>query len=245
MRYVKKRIWSGAVLEQIVYPISDNARSAKTAAPRLRFKTEEDRIKHREGIARRRYAELFNANFGVTSVYSTLTFNDKNEVFSFREARQIRAAFLRRLKYAYPDAVITLVMGRGEHTHRIHFHMVSEGIPKVEIMRQWIYGEIARIENLRAENWYKVNGILQNQGKDYSGLANYLFDHWTVEQGGHHYYFTRNRVEPEEEEPKEIKRSYTVATPPRAPEGYKLVEVKHTDYGYIYFKYVFLNNYRS
>ena len=72
-------------------------------------------------------------------------------------------------------------MGRGKGTHRIHFHMVSEGIPEEQIRKLWGMGEIVRIEHLREHNYY--SGI--DHGQDYTGLANYLFGHWTPEQGGH------------------------------------------------------------
>ena len=45
---------------------------------------------------------------------------------------------------------------------------------------------------------------------------------------------------PEEEEPTEVKVhcGYSAKNPPKAPKGYKLVEIKATKYGYWYLKYV-------
>ena len=68
-----------------------------------------------------------NANFTPKSLKSTLTFDNKSEVHTFEDARQIREKFIRRIQYKYPNAVLVLVMGRGEHTSRIHFHMISSG----------------------------------------------------------------------------------------------------------------------
>ncbi len=99
---------------------------------------------------------------------------------------------------------------------------------------EWIYGSIVRIDHLREHNYY--DGI--DHGQDYTGLANYLFDHWTPEQGGHRWKQTRNARKPERETPTVAKRVYTESKPPRPPKGYILVETKSTKYGYLYFKYV-------
>jgi len=112
--------------------------------------------------------------------------------------------------------------------------MISEGVPEELIRKQWIYGDVLRIEHLREHNYY--NGV--DHGRDYTGLANYLFDHWTPEQGGHRWKATRNLKKPEREPAKEIKRNYSENRPPRPPKGYILVESKVTRFGYMYFKYV-------
>ena len=120
--------------------------------------------------------------------------------------------------------------------------MVSEGIPKALIAEKWIYGSIRRVDHLRQHNYYE--GV--DHGQDYTGLANYLFDHWTKEQGGHRWSMTKNVRKPEREKPKEVrpiqanvpKERYTMDRPPKAPEGYMLVEKKATTYGYLYFRYV-------
>ena len=56
MQKVKRRIFSGVVCEQEVFCISDRIKDIKQASPRLRFKNEEEREKHREGISRRKHA---------------------------------------------------------------------------------------------------------------------------------------------------------------------------------------------
>ncbi len=233
MRKVKRRIFSGAVCEQIVYPVSDRA-EIKTAEMRPRFKNEEERAAHRDAIARRRFARLINANHDPRSFYSTLTFDVAHEVYLFSDAKRIRTRWRRLLQKEYPSAKIIIVMGRGENTSRIHFHMISAGIPKEAIMRLWEYGEIVKVKPLRKCNRY--GGV--NYGQDYTGLANYLFDHWTEEQGGHRYMATRNHAKPDTEAPQEVKREYTEERAPQPPKGYKLVEAKATSFGYIYYKYV-------
>lgn len=234
MKRVKKRIFSGCVCEQLVYNICDGADIKTAREPRPRFKDEKDRLHHRLEISRRNHARLFNENFGTESLYSTLTFSDEEEVHTFREARRLRDNFIKRLKRKYPDAVIFIYMGRGKHTHRIHFHMVSNGIPAEAIADKWGYGSILRIDHLREHNYY--DGV--DRGRDYTGLANYLWGHWTEEQGGHRWKMTRNARRPEEEPPKEVKREYSEKKPPRPPKGYILVESKATRYGLLYFKYV-------
>lgn len=129
MQRVKRRIFSGAVCEQEVFNISDRLTDIKKAEPRPRFKTEEEREKHRIGISRRKHARLVNENFSPRSLYSTLTLDNENEVHTFKEAKRIRDLFVRRLKYAFPDAVIFIYLGRGKNTNRIHAHMLSDGVP--------------------------------------------------------------------------------------------------------------------
>ena len=239
MRRVKQRVFSGAVLEQVVYTIPDRARDARTAKAKLRFENEEQRLKHKEGISRRRHAQLFNANFSPTSLYSTLTFDNEHEVHTFDDAKRIRDNYIRRLQYAFPDAVIFFYLGRGKATRRIHAHMVSEGIPAEAIADKWGMGEIIRIEHLKEHNYYEVAGRgLVDCGRDYSGLANYLFNHWTPEPGGHRWKATKNRKEPEKEAPRECLRRYSKKVAPAAPPGYELVETMVTTYGFLYYKYV-------
>lgn len=234
MKKAKRRIFSGIVCEQIVFNVPDRVRDIKNAKPRPRFKTEEEREQHRLGISRRNHARLFNANFGPTSLYSTLTFDNEWEVHTFGEARRLRDNYARRLMYHYQNAKVIIYMGRGKGTHRIHLHMVSEGIPEDAITKLWGMGEIVRIEHLREHNYY--NGV--DHGKDYTGLANYLFDHWTKEQGGHRWKKVGKLVKPDPEPAKLVKRNYTLKKPPQPPKGYILVEGKETPYGYLYFKYV-------
>ena len=214
--------------------MANNKRNLKTAEPRQRFHSEEERIKHREGIARRHHEEVFNSTFHPRSLYTTFTLDDEHEVHTFEEAEHMADLVMRRFKYNNPDAQIMFYMGRGKSTNRIHFHMVSNGLSEELIRAKWKAGSVIRIEYLREHNYY--NGT--DYGQDYSGLANYLFNHWTPEQGGHHYKATRNVQQPDKRPPAVIKRTYSESKPPRAPKGYKLVECKSNRYGYQYFKYV-------
>ena len=228
MQRVKRRIFSGVVCEQEVYTVSDRT-NIKKAEPRQRFKDDEERAQHRIGISKRKHQRLVNENFSPLSLYSTLTFDDDSEVHTFSEARRIRDNYFRRLQRACPDAKIIIYMGRGKSTNRIHFHMISDGIPEETISGKWNDGSVIHIRHLREHNYY--NGV--DYGQDYTGLADYLFNHWTPEQGGHRWKATRNLRQPEKEAPTLALRTYTEKKAPIAPKGYKLVEAR-----YIYYKYV-------
>ena len=139
----------------------------------------------------------------------------KRQVHTFSEAKKIRDRYIRRLKYDYPDAVIFAYLGRGKSTHRIHMHMLVDGVPPEVIRKKWGQGSVLRVDRLREHNYY--NGI--DHGQDYTGLANYLFDHWTPEQGGHRWKQTKNARRPDIENAKPVRRAYSESRPPAAPKG--------------------------
>ncbi len=189
-------------------------------------------------MSRLHHARLVNENFDERSLYSTLTMDDAHEVHTFGEARRVRDNFVRRLKNEFPDARIIIYMGRGKGTDRIHFHMLSAGVSEEAIRVKWRSGTVIRIRKLRKRNFY--DGV--DHGRDYIGLANYLFDHWTPEQGErtHRWKATKNLRQPQREKPTVALRHYNIDKPPRAPKGYTLVESMRTEFGYLYFKYVML-----
>ena len=74
---------------------------------------------------------------------------------------------------------------------------------------------------------------------NYTGLANYLYDHWTEEQGGQRYKYSRKTcIQPEEEPETECAREYSPERPPIAPKGYEFVSTEYNKYGYMCFHYV-------
>lgn len=234
MKRVKTRYFSGAVCEQVVFSVSEKCKNIKAAKPRIRFRNDEERAHHREQIARRRFQRLINENFTSASYYITLTFNNEYEVHTFDEAVYLRDLYVRRIKRKYPNCRIVIVKGRGKATKRIHLHMVVDGVPREELISRWGYGEVVSAENLRKHNYY--NDI--DYGEDFTGLANYLFDHWTEEQGGKRYFRTKNLKVSDCEPASEVKRDYSIAKPPRPPKGFMLVEATETSFGLLYFKYV-------
>lgn len=233
---VKKRTFSGVVCEQEVfyhiYPLK--SLPDKTAEPRLRFQSAEERAAHRTAMSRKKFVQLVNTNFTPKSYYVTLTFDKENEVHEFDEAWQLLNNYKRRIKDKYPTVKMIYVIGRGKNTNRIHSHLLIDGVPKEVIAEKWGYGKVVDIQNLRVHNFY--DGV--DHGQDYTALAEYMFSHWTPEQGRHRYRRTRNLKLPEVEDYTEVKRNYSEEHPPKAPKGYKLVDVRITKYGYMYFKYV-------
>lgn len=234
--WAKARVFAGVICEQYVYPVSDRCKDPARAKMRQRFPDEVARAKHRDEIARRRHARTFNATFGPSSLYSTLTCDDEHELHSFTDAKAVLNRYVRRLRYKHPQAVIFAYMGRGKSTERIHFHLVTEGVPMEDIAGKWELGTVTRIKRLREHNYY--DGV--DHGRDYTGLANYLFNHWTPEQGGHRCKMCGQYVRPEREAAVEVKRTYTEERAPRPPKGYMLVESRSTPYGYLYYKYVLI-----
>ena len=240
IKTMKKRIFSGAICEQLVYNVPNGVKDLKSYDPekprRKRFKDLAEYEEFKQKISLRNFIRLVHANFEAGDTVSTLTFDNEWEVHTFEDAKRIRSNFVRALQRKYPDAVIFLVMGRGRGTSRIHFHMISKGVPEEFIKEKWKYGKVVRIEGLRAHNWYEN----KDHGPDFTGLCKYLFGHWTEEQGGHHWFQTKNAKKPEEEKPTEVRVTggYSEKRPPVAPKGYTLVETKTTKYGFLYFKYV-------
>ena len=233
-KVMKKRIFCGAVCEQIVYCAPEGAGQDYDSEKvwRSRFKDDAEREKFKTEIAQRRHYRKFQANFSAGDIFATLTFDDDNEVTDFDEARAIRAKWRRLIRKKYPEAVFFIYMGRGRSTHRIHFHMVSHGIPKDWIEKNWSYGRCVRAVVLRRNCRY--DGA--DRGQDYQGLANYLFNHWTKEQGGQRYFATRNARKPEEERATEVhvRHTYSAQRPPRPPKGYRLTVAEGNQYGFLY-----------
>ena len=229
-------VYAGVTLDKAVMLVSDpKDGDIKKAKPKLRFKDEAQRAKHRMDMARRRFIRTVNATFRPGDLYATLTFDDDHEVHTFSEARHIRDVFWRRLRRANKDAAMVIVMGRGKSTSRIHFHLVVQGLTQEDIKRCWTWGMVLEpIRVLRAHN--KYDNV--DHGADFRGLASYLFDHWSEEQGGHYYKGTRNMRQADRDEPEECDNLYTDKYPPEAPEGYIYIGCDPTPYGYICFHYV-------
>lgn len=236
----KRRLFAGAVCTQIVYNVGEQA-DIKSSKPRKpRFATQAERDEFNSKISAGKFAALINANFGPTSLYSTLTLSAEFEAHTVEEIKHIRDKCWRRLTYRYPEAKIVMVYGRGKSTNRFHIHMISEGIPEDAIAKLWGLGSVVESKHLRKHNYYvNQNGEKVDHGQDYTALANYLHSHWRKEFGGHRYKASRICTKPEPEPATEAVREYSPEHPPVAPRGYVLVEARATQYGYQYYKYVF------
>ena len=236
---VKTRVFAGEVCDQIIYQMQDNVRlNPPKKEPRQRFRTDAEREEHKRQISKRNHALLVNANFGPTSYFSTMTFSNENEVYEFDEARAVRDKYWGRLKRRYPNAKMIIYMGRGKTTARIHFHLLTDGIPPEVLKELWIWGEIRECKKFRDHNKDKVTG--KDHGHDYTNVANYCFDHWTAEQGkGRRYKATKNMIKPEREKPTVCIMHYDADHPPRAPKGYIYTgDCYITSYGYMRFRYI-------
>lgn len=240
VRQMRRKIYTRSTCEQIVYLAPEGCRNPFEYNPekqkRKRFETEEQYEAFKRKQSLNTFIRTVNLNVSAGDLYSTLTFDNDWEVHTFEDAKRIRRNFVRAVQRKYPDAILFIVMGRGKATSRIHFHMISAGVPEEFISSKWKYGSVKRIEPLREHNFY--NG--EDCGQDFTGLCIYLFDHWTKEQGGHHWFQTKNVKRPEPEPATEVKLvgGYSMKRPPRTPKGYKLVEARETKFGYLYFKYV-------
>ncbi len=239
MAWMKRRRFAGVTLDQEVVPISDKAaKNVKTAKPKLRFKDAAERLAHRMNMARRHFIRMFNATFRPGDIYGTPTFDDEHEVHTFAEARHIRTLYRRKLRRACPDGVFVIVMGRGKSTARIHFHIVAQGVPQEVLEKLWTWGKVQSVRALRAHNYYEKNGVKVDHGPDFTGLATYLFNHWTEEQGGHYYMPSGNVRQSDDEEPTNAKRRYSDKHPPEAPDGYIYIGRDTTPYGYSCYHYI-------
>ena len=88
MQRVRRDIYSGVVLERIIYTVGDRAQ--KPYKPRRpRFKNAEDRAKFNAEVASRAHTRLVNENFTPASLYSTLTQDDEHEVHTFSEFKRL------------------------------------------------------------------------------------------------------------------------------------------------------------
>ncbi|MBR2848786.1 MAG: hypothetical protein IKB87_04965 [Clostridia bacterium] len=233
MKRVKKRIFSGTVCEQLVYNIPDFA-DPRTYKKRVRFSTAEEYIAFKDRVALRKFIRLVNANHDPSSFKCTFTFNSDYEIYEFDDGRRMRSVYVRRLRRRYPDAKIIVVMGQHKKSGKIHFHAIIGGVPRDVILEQWTWGKIKECEPLREHNIY--DGV--DRGRDYTALAEYYWKNWTPEQGGHHYYATRNHEKPQEEPAEEVKREYSKKNPPRAPKGYVLAKAETTPFGFLHFIYI-------
>ena len=171
MQRVKRRTFSGVVCEQEVYNVPDRIKSLEKAEPRPRFKNEEERELHRIGISRRKHARLINENYGPTSLYSTLTLDNESEVHTFDEARRIRDLYRPAPEIPRARREDQYLHGPRQDDFPYTFSHDFRGRLGKLIRDLWGLGDVLRIEHLREHNYY--NGV--DYGRDYTGLANYLF----------------------------------------------------------------------
>ena len=240
MPRMKRITVSGAVLEQEIFNVSSNTKKLKDTEPvPLVERTIEEKEAYNLRQSLKRFIRTVNTNFDPSAYYVTLTFDDTHLPEDFKEARRLLNNYIRRLQYKFPKMVAVAVMGRGKRNGRIHIHCIISGVDKKTIERKWTLGKVIRIAPLRGHNFY--HGI--DHGQDYTGLATYLFNHWTPEQGTiHRWRETKKTIKkPDKKRPTFPKRKYSLDKPPVTPKGYILVDKRESGHylgGYLCFKYV-------
>lgn len=219
MPLCKRVTCSGVVLEQEVFHIAPNTQNLRQAEPKpLILRTDEEREEYNRKQSLKRFVRLVNANFSPTAYYVTLTYDNEHLAPDFAAAKRDLDNYIRRMQYAFPAMTAVAVMGRGKRGGRIHFHLIVSGATKRALAAKWTRGKVKRIEPLRAHNFY--NGI--DHGADYTGLAAYLFDHWSEEQGGKRWKQTKTIGQPVKTRIRQVKREYSKEKPPQTPQGYML-----------------------
>lgn len=216
----KRKVYAGDVVEIEYYNISDRVQNLRKAEPKerpARTPEEQEQVNRRQSL--KRFVRLINEHFGPWALYVTLTFADEYLPQDFAEAKRIRKNYIRRLQTSNPNIKVAAVLGRGDMTGRIHMHMIVSGLDRQTITEKWGMGEVSKMEQLRENNVY--DGI--DCGRDYTGLATYMFDHWTKEQGGKRWMATMNMKKPEPDTPVPVVRMPSVVKPPKAPKGYRLI----------------------
>ena len=232
----KKTTRAGDVLEQEVFDIADNVRKLKSAEPRPIILTDEDRQIYNAKKSRKRLIRTFNATFAGGGLYGTFTFDNKHLPQSYSEAEHCLELYIRRLRDYSKEVRVIGVVGYGKKTNRLHVHVVISGVPAEIAAKKWKGGRVARIEPLREHNYY--SGV--NCGRDYTGLAKYLFKHTLPKTKGRRWKQS-NVLHAKQDKPTLPRRTYTMDKPPRTPKGYRLVECRQSGRyygGYLYFKYV-------
>lgn len=241
MKRVKQRIFAGTTCDQVIMHVCDGDVGSRNPQPVERFQSEEERQAFNNGRGLRRFIRLINSNFTPAGYYLTLTFDDANEVYYFEDAKRIRENFRRKIRRIDPNSVYVIVMGRGDNTARIHFHMLYEGKDIDRIKAAWTYGKVIACSHLR-ENNIDLD-TKENVGTDFTGIACYFWDHWKEEQGGKHYAASKNMKQPEKEPATECLRAYSPERPPIPPKGYRFVKcTANTKYGYQCFHYVLITD---
>lgn len=230
MRCSKKTI-SGAVCEIEVYSVSDGVKLTKNTEPKpVNVRTDEEKARYNRHKSEKHFVRLVNTNFTSAAYYVTLTYDNEHLPPSYTEAAKNLDNYTRRLRYSNPHAKIVAVTGYGSRSGRLHHHLIVSGVSEGDILGKWFLGDIAKVEHLHGNEY----------GEDFTALAVYLHQHTPAEHKGKRWKQTKNIIQPIQSKVQEVKRPYSENRPPKAPDGFALVEVKTCEFfnGYLCFKYV-------
>ena len=232
-KQVKRTTYAGNICQNVIYAKRERElRLRHYKQPRPRFRNEQEREEHRRKISLHRFVLALNAAFSSRGYFGTLTFDSQRfpEV-DFATAKKERDNFIRRIKRAYPEAVLALVIGAGDKEGRLHIHIIIEGVDPVKIGDIWSRGFVY----LKALYEYSEHNCT-SCGADYTAVARYMFDQAIAEIGQHRYYISRNADKPEVQEPEVCTEIYTLSHCPEEP-GYILVRSYADVYGNLFFWY--------
>lgn len=230
MRCAKKTV-SGAVCEIEVFSVPDGVKLTKNTNPKPQnVRTDEEKARCNRHKSEKHFIRLVNTNFTSAGYYVTLTYDDEHLPLSYSEAVKNLVNYVRRLRSSNPHAKIVAVTGYGSRSGRLHHHLIVSGVSEGDLLGKWFFGDIAKVEHLHGNEY----------GEDFTALAIYLHKHTPAEHKGKRWKQTKNIVQPIQSKAHEVKRPYSENRPPKAPDGFVLVEVKTCEFfnGYICFKYV-------
>lgn len=233
-KQIKRSIYAGQICQTVVYQKRERElRMGHCAQTRLRFANEEEREEHRRKISLNRFLFNVNAAFSSAGYFGTLTFDSHQfPNVDYETAKKQRDNFIRRIKRAYPDAVLALVIGVGDNGGRFHIHMLIEGVDHDKIADIWGKGYV----HLTPLRGYGMHNGQQYDG-DYSCVARYMFDQAIAEPGQHRYYISRNADKPEVMDPEVCEETYTLTKYPEEP-GYEPTRAYADLFGNLYFWYL-------
>lgn len=226
-----KKTQSGAICEIEVFSMPDGVRLTKKTEPKpVNVRTDEEKARYNNHKSEKHFVRLINTNFTSAAYYVTLTYDNEHLPESYPEAVKNLDNYIRRLKYSNPHAKVIAVTGYGSRSGRLHHHLIVSGVSEGDILGKWFFGNIAKVEHLHGNEY----------GEDFTALAVYLHKHAPAEHKGRRWKQTKNIQQPMQEKAKEAKTPYSEIRPPKAPDGFTLVEVKTCEFfnGYICFKYV-------
>lgn len=226
---------AGAVVEIEFYSVPENARGEAVKPNPRNVRTPEQKEKYNNYKSEKQAIRLINANFTAAGYYVTLSYDAEHLPKSYDAAEKNARLFLNRLKYKFPNTKIICFTAAGDVSGRFHHHLIIEGVPESYILKKWSGGKIVKIERLRAHNYY--NGM--DCGEDFTALAKYLHRQVPGRKGRKRWTET-GLTQPKQEKTKSALLAYTAKKPPKAPSGYRLVEVRDCEYfasSYICFKF--------
>ncbi len=224
----KRVVKSGAVMEVEYYDISPRVRHLRGAEPPPEpARTPEEQARVNRQVRLKRHIRNMNTNFGPWALYATLTFMNKHLPQTMADAWRVLDNYVRRLQSACPALKLYAVVGRGVTTKRIHCHIVVSGADKRTLIAKWGLGKVRKVKNLYEHCIY--DGV--DCGRDYRGLAEYLFEHMERDEENKGKQMKRaGRLDkPRKDTPKRVVNAQNAQRWPKTPPGYMPTTIYRSD----------------